>query len=409
MTDPVGDQYQGYPYPARDPADEAKRLVRGSPSRWVEIQHYVFAGRRDPAAPFRALVAGGGTGDGAIMLAQELAERSGPGEVIHLDPSAAAAAVAVARAEARGLRNLRFHQGSLLELGGLGAFDYIDCCGVLHHLADPAAGLSALAAALAPGGGIGLMVYGALGRTGVYPAQAALRLLAGPGVPAPARLETARAFLADLPPTNWLRRNPHLHDHLQGGDAGLFDLLLHARDRAYTVPAVQDLLAQAGLRARAFIEPVRYDPLTYLADPALRARAAALSASDQASLAELIAGNLRKHIVYAVRAETDSGPARPAGPGTVLVLRDGDGPALGRGLAGGGRLKVDLDGIGLRVAVDAAGARLLTLLDGRRSLGDVRQLLAGDALGEAFAFQAACDRLYAALGPLNLLLVARAG
>ena len=36
--------------------------------------------------------------------------------------------------------------GSLLDLPtlGLGSSDYIDCCGVLHHLADPPAGLAAL-------------------------------------------------------------------------------------------------------------------------------------------------------------------------------------------------------------------------------------------------------------------------
>ncbi len=62
MDDPVQRQYEAYPYPARDPSDEAKRLVTGSPSHLDEINHYLFAGARDFAEPFRALVAGGGTG-----------------------------------------------------------------------------------------------------------------------------------------------------------------------------------------------------------------------------------------------------------------------------------------------------------------------------------------------------------
>ncbi|MEM0924096.1 MAG: class I SAM-dependent methyltransferase, partial [Pseudomonadota bacterium] len=33
----VKDQYEAYPYPARDPADEAKRLIAGSPSDPVEV------------------------------------------------------------------------------------------------------------------------------------------------------------------------------------------------------------------------------------------------------------------------------------------------------------------------------------------------------------------------------------
>ena len=32
-------QYEAYPYPARDPRDEAKRLVVGSPSHLREIDH----------------------------------------------------------------------------------------------------------------------------------------------------------------------------------------------------------------------------------------------------------------------------------------------------------------------------------------------------------------------------------
>ncbi|MBC7136242.1 MAG: methyltransferase, partial [Oceanibaculum nanhaiense] len=58
MTDPVQDQYEAYPYPGRNPAEEATRLVTGSPSRVLEIDHYLFGGQRDWSKPFRVLVAG---------------------------------------------------------------------------------------------------------------------------------------------------------------------------------------------------------------------------------------------------------------------------------------------------------------------------------------------------------------
>ena len=182
--DPVRCQYEAYPYPRRDPAEETKRLITGSPSNLVELNHYLFAGRRDFAKPFRALVAGGGTGDGAIMLAQQLADRGEAGEVVYLDLSTAARQVAEARAKVRGLANISFQTGSILDLPdlGLGRFDYVDCCGVLHHLDDPPAGLAALAPMVAEDGGLGVMVYGVYGRTGVYPAQAMLRQL-GEGRP----------------------------------------------------------------------------------------------------------------------------------------------------------------------------------------------------------------------------------
>jgi len=200
MTDAITDatdarlaaQYEAFPYPKRDPRDEAKRLVVGSPSHLREIDHWVFQAARPASQPLRALVAGGGTGDGAIMLAQQLASAGRPGRVAYLDRSAAAHGVARARSEARGLA-LDWHQGSLLDLAtsGLGPFDYIDCCGVLHHLPDPAAGLRALLSVLAPGGGLGLMVYAPHGRTGVYMLQDALRLLAPEG---------------DAPPSGWTLR-----------------------------------------------------------------------------------------------------------------------------------------------------------------------------------------------------------
>ncbi len=181
MSDPVQAQYEAYPYPARDPAEEARRLVIGSPSHLLEVNHYLFRGARDFARPFRALVAGGGTGDGAIMLAQQLADAGTGGEVVYLDLSAASRTIAERRAKARKLSNISFHQGSLLDLPamGLGPFDYIDCCGVLHHLEDPLAGLKALTAVLDEAGGMGLMLYGALGRRGVYDLQAMLGQLCG--------------------------------------------------------------------------------------------------------------------------------------------------------------------------------------------------------------------------------------
>ena len=50
-------------------------------------------------------------------------------------------------------------------------FDLIVCTGVLHHLADPDAGLRALRSVLKPEGAMYLMVYAPYGRTGVYMLQ----------------------------------------------------------------------------------------------------------------------------------------------------------------------------------------------------------------------------------------------
>jgi SAM-dependent methyltransferase len=404
----VHDQYETYPYPPRDPADEAKRLITGSPSSLAEIEHYVIGGRIGTERPFRALVAGGGTGDATIMLASQLAARAIPAKIVHLDISAASLDIARARAAVRGLASIDFRQASLTDLArlDLGTFDYIDCCGVLHHLDDPALGLGELARALEPTGGMGVMVYGRLGRTGVYDAQSLLRLLAD-DLPDPARIATARALLSDLPPTNWLARNPHVGDHRNAGDAGIYDLLLHRRDRAYTVDEMFSLAAGAGLRITGFIAPARYDPLTYLSDAALREKAAALDWPGRCAAAELIAGNMKVHICYLVpAAATRDVPLGLDSPGAVPVLNLVTPEALAATLSGAPALSLDFDGVKLRLPLPKPASAMAALVDGERDLGQIRRTLgkSGHRLSPtAFARQFAA--LYAALNGINAMLM----
>jgi SAM-dependent methyltransferase len=371
------------------------------------VDHWIFGARRPASTPLRALVAGGGTGDGTIMLAQHLAWAGRPGEVTWLDRSAAARRIAQARAEARRLGNIRFVEGSLLELPGsdLGPFDYIDCCGVLHHLPDPLAGLRALAGALAPEGGIGLMVYAPHGRTGVYMLQDALRLLAPADQPPAERVEVAKRLWRQAPETAWLRKNPWLTDHVSGGDAGIYDLLLNPRDLAFTVPALHDLVAAAGLRIACLVEPVRYDPDSYLSDPRLRARTAALDPVARAALAEAITGNMGIHIAYCVRAEAPE-PTRPwDSPDSVPVLREMDGPTLARKLPREGVLPVSFDGLRVNLPLPRLAGAILGRVDGRRSLGDIADELAGNGVARE-VFWRDLAALRQAMESMNRLLLA---
>ena len=400
-------QYEAYPYPARDPREEARRLIVGSPSHLREIDHWIFGARRPATRPLRALMAGGGTGDGTMMLAQHLAWAGRPGEVTWLDRSAAARRVAEARAAARRLDNIRFAEGSILELpgSGLGPFDYIVCCGVLHHLPDPLAGLKALVSVLAPGGGLGLMVYAPHGRTGVYMLQDALRLLAPAEAPPAERVDAARRLWKAAPETAWLRRNPWLTDHISGGDAGLYDLLLNPRDTAFTVPALAALLAGAGLRIACWVEPVRYDPDAYLTDPKLRARTAGLGPVERAALAEAVTGNMGIHIVYCVRAADP--PAEPPweDPAAVPVLREMDGPTLARGLPRDGTIGVTFDGIRLGLPIPRLAGAILQRVDGRASFGEIGDALAANGVSrEAYGRDLAALRR--SMEAMNRLLIA---
>ena len=366
-------QYEAHPYPARDPKDERRRLVEGSPGHIAEIRHYLFDGGRTMPKPLRVLVAGGGTGDGTIMMAQQLKDAGWPAEIVYLDLSAAARRICEARAAERGLDSIRFVTGTIEDLPSLapGPFDYIDCCGVLHHLADPDAGLATLASVLAPGGGMGIMVYGALGRRGVYDAQSMLRMLAH-DEPDPARLDMARRLLKQIPATNWLRKNQSVGDHLAGGDAGLYDLLLHARDRAYRVQELVETVGKAELAIVTFIEPWRYRPQTYLTDPALLKRLDALDPLAQAAFAELLAGNIKTHIAYLVRAtETGGRTASFDDEELVPVLKGLDGAAIARGLKPGAGVNVESDGLRLKLPLPPRAGPVLALIDGRRRIAEI--------------------------------------
>jgi SAM-dependent methyltransferase len=410
MTDPtdlhLAAQYEAYPYPQRDPRDEAKRLVVGSPSHLREVDHWVFGARRPRSAPLRALVAGGGTGDGAIMLATQMAREGREGSVTYLDRSAAAMAVAVARAAARGLTNLRWRQLSLLDLPGsaLGEFDYIDCCGVLHHLPDPAEGLRALLSVLAPGGGLGLMVYAPHGRTGVYMLQDALRLLAPEQNPVSARLDVARRVMRHLPESAWLRFNRGFADHLTGGDAGLYDLLLNPRDCAFDIPALFALLGGAGLAATCLIEPMRYDPAVYLPDPKLRALAAGLDPVRRAALAEAVAGNISTHVVYCVRAGAMPAPADPLAPDAVPVAREMPGEEIARAIRPDHTLSFLFDGLRVPVALPPLAGAILRLIDGTRTVAEIASVLAGRGT-DAASFARAWGETWARLNALNRILL----
>jgi SAM-dependent methyltransferase len=409
-NDTIRNQYEAFPYPPRDPADEKKRLITGSPSHITEINHYLFAGKRDFAQPFQALIAGGGTGDAAIMLAQQLADAGHAGKVTHLDVSRSSADIARARARARGLSNINFIQGSILDIDKLVTtpFDYIDCCGVLHHLEDPSAGLQALYGVLADDGGMGLMVYAPFGRTGVYQMQTLLRMI-GAGDPPVDRVNQAKKMLGQIPPTNWLRRNNLIADHIEAGDAGLYDLLLHSRDRAYTVPELDDLVTGSGLRIVSFIEPIRYDPAAFISDPDLMGQIDRLSAIERCAAAELVSGNLKTHIFYAVKsgnssqtvAATDNENLRPI----LIGLEPKTAPAA---LRASGRLSVELDGLKLGFPITNKEIDILALMDGQTTIGAIRLAVAGGSRPiDQDEFHQIFEHLFMVLNGLNLAFLVK--
>lgn len=368
----VQQQYEVYPYPERDPADEARRLITGSPSHPLEIDHHCFGGQRDWSQPLRALVAGGGTGDALIQLAQVLTSAGRPFEITYLDLSRAARQVAQARAKARGLTGIRFETGSLLDAPEFGRFDYIDCCGVLHHLPDPAQGFRALRAALAPGGAMGLMVYAPYGRSGVYPLQEAFGALYD-GLSPQDRLAQAKALVAALPPGHPFRANINLSDH-QTSDAGFYDLLLHSQDRAYDVAQLLAVLQETGWQLASFATPALYD-LARMTQPPK-----GLAPAQSMAIAEKLRGTLRLHVAYVIPQEAALAPPKPTTHALIPHLKGVQPAALARAVAQGRDIPVTAEGVKTQIRLSKSAAPLLAGVDGRRSLGDLARAAGLDPL-----------------------------
>ncbi|MEM8838620.1 MAG: class I SAM-dependent methyltransferase [Pseudomonadota bacterium] len=376
-------RYDDFPYPERNPADEKTRLLVGSPSDLTEVDHHCFHAQRDWSAGVNVLVAGGGTGDGLIMIAQQLSDFEIPREITYIDRSREAAKIAEERARIRGLHQIRFIVGDLLEDTSLTEYDYIDCCGVLHHLEHPEAGMARLAAVLKDGGGLGAMVYAPLGRSGVYDMQSALLTLFSKLSP-DRQVEAAKTVLTHLPKTNRLSRNPFVGDHKRSA-SGLFDLLLHTQDQPFYADEVIELAEKSGLSFETFIAPAAYDARNFLPDdPTTRKAFERLTLHKQVRIAEELLGSLSRHVFYATKTSSRH-KAFEWDDALQLIphfnqLNGGD---LARHVEGGKPIEATLYGHQFSRTFQIESASFLALIDGRRSLGAILEQAGRKKLGKS--------------------------
>jgi SAM-dependent methyltransferase len=200
-----------------------------------------------PQRQLNILVAGCGTVQAAYTAYMNRGD-----EVVGIDLSEASLAHERYLQERHGLSNLKLFKGDLIEVGDLGLqFDVILCTGVLHHMADPHAGVAALRDVLAPGGVMVLMLYGQTVRTGVYMLQDAFRRMhiaqTSQGV------AQVRRILGELPKRHYARDYIDAATELND-DAAVVDTFLHPQDRAYTVPQVLELVERAGLSFQNWVD-----------------------------------------------------------------------------------------------------------------------------------------------------------
>lgn len=314
-------QYEALPYPFRDPEKERESFYLSESHTLDALNHFGWGGKRDLREGARVLVAGEGTGDLAVFFAEQWRDTNA--EIVAIDISSTSIGIAQARLKKRGLTNVTHHHMSILDLpnSALGQFDIIESGGVLHHLADPAAGLSALASVLKDDGLMAIMVYGLHGRAGVYMVQDLLRRVIPADAPYDVRLSMARAFLSRLPSNHlFAKHSARFADEINWADgSGIFDLFLHSTDRAYTVPEIYDWVDGAGLNLVSFFDEflsdIYYQPEVYTRDPQLLASFASKTLPERHAIAELLNGDMHKHHFYAAKQ-----PKTPAAFDNDMVI-----------------------------------------------------------------------------------------
>ncbi len=295
MHDEVSAFYEMHPYPpAVDDLVAYRRF-------WDDSRRRADAHLFWPGEPYRddrsILVAGCGT-----VQAAHYALRWPRANVVGIDVSANSIASTRDLKRAHALENLEVYQLPIERARELGrTFEHVVCTGVVHHLADPGAGLRALHEVLEPNGALHLMVYAPYGRAGVYMLQDYCRRL---GVTASeGDIHDLAASLKALPPDHpivtLLRNSPDFADM-----AGMADALLHPRDRAYSVPQLFEFLEHANLSFGRWIRQAPYLPQCgALASTPHASRLAGLPPREQYAAIELFRGTMVRHTVAAYRSD----------------------------------------------------------------------------------------------------------
>lgn len=306
----VREQYENYPYPKRNPQKEKERFYCPVNEELTLLNHYCFGGdmplsKERTELPFRVLVAGGGTGDSAIALAEQLREFHA--KIVYLDMSLSSMQVAQERAKIRNLDNIEWIHNSLLELPHMDIekFDYINCSGVLHHLQSPSDGLKALKSVLKPQGAMCIMLYAPYGREAIYQVQKLMRTINKEEKNLQTQVENTKKILEGLPDLHGYKQveDRWKVDVEEYGDIGVYDLFLHSQDRAYSVSELYELTKECGLNIIEFVTSenggkVGYRPSSFIHDSTLLKSIEKLPKKEQESIAELSAGFFKKHIVY---------------------------------------------------------------------------------------------------------------
>jgi len=238
-------QYESNPYP---------RWMMSPGTAPVPLRDYLarqFPGQdfERLARPFRALVAGCGTGQEPLRLA-----RSCPGSrVVALDLSLTSLGYGLRLQSESHVENVEFVHGDILDLGDLGdagTFDVIISNGVLHHMADPVAGWRALRRVLAPQGLMKIGLYSRAARAVVGRLRSRIEEERIACTPSGIRSLRARLMSGRMPDYAALLASEDLYSM-----SGCRDLLFHVCEHHFTLPEIAGIVARLRLDLVGFELP----------------------------------------------------------------------------------------------------------------------------------------------------------
>lgn len=146
------------------------------------------------------------------------------------------------------------------------------------------------------------MVYGTIGRTGVYQMQELMRKVNKVDKDMETKIENTKKILVSLPATNWFKKAEYLFfDYLRNGDEGLYNLFLHELDVSFTIRELYDWIWHADLQFvehDQFMRRIKLSPDTYIKNEKLMTKIFKRTNIIQQAIGELMTGDILVHSVY---------------------------------------------------------------------------------------------------------------
>ncbi|MHA7878432.1 MAG: class I SAM-dependent methyltransferase [Saccharospirillum sp.] len=240
----VQQQYEEHPYP------RWLHLNYNTPTNYGRALEAELEGYRAPQffnmGTIRILIAGAGTGRHALHVARYFRNV----EVTAIDLSRRSLAYAQQMAERYRVHNVRFLQADILELERFEqGFHVIECSGVLHHMANPEAGLASLKQQLEPNGLLKIGLYSEAARRVVVEARQWIERLGYE--PSQKDIRRFRAALMDG------RLDGDFSALLSSRDfysaSGCRDLLFHVQEHRFTPGQLAQMLERHRLDFLGFV------------------------------------------------------------------------------------------------------------------------------------------------------------